>query len=48
MNKDGGNQKAWTPDPLDALVDYKTPSFAPDGNRMVCEHAGELWILTLE
>lgn len=43
----GGEQKAWTDDPLDEYVYWKHPSFSPDGNRMVVAHSDQIWLLTL-
>jgi hypothetical protein len=48
MPSTGGTPQAWTEDPGDQTVDYKQPSFAPDGNRLVCGHIGNLWILQLQ
>ncbi|MFC2076733.1 TolB family protein [candidate division KSB1 bacterium] len=43
----GGTPETWTEDPVDNSVDYGSPSYAPDGNRLACSHSGDIWILTL-
>jgi Tol biopolymer transport system component len=45
----GGATEAWSEDPISSSepVAFSHPSYAPDGNRLVCVHGGELWILQL-
>jgi len=51
MDSDGQNIKQWTIDPMTSHEDvilFEWPSFAPDNNRLACQHGGQIWILTLE
>ncbi|MFC2076363.1 TolB family protein [candidate division KSB1 bacterium] len=42
-----GTPEPLTEDPLVGAVDFRNPSYSPDGAKIVCQRTGELWILEL-